>query len=63
MGDCELLCTKASDCGELRFFDEFDDVQECVNDCENVSDGQVECWLDCDTELSCSEYEFCIRGC
>jgi hypothetical protein len=61
---CETMCLQLSECNDLGFFKEFDDVQDCTNDCWEYYDSEILCMIDCDTERQgCDEFTDCVADC
>jgi len=62
-GDCDRLCQKLEHCNGADFYDEFEDIDECAEGCEDVSGTEIQCMLECDESADCAVYAECLLDC
>jgi len=61
---CGDVCEWLLDCGGDEFYENYDSVGECANECQETQhDSTMRCMIDCGESRSCEAFRVCILDC
>lgn len=61
---CGDVCERLLECGGDEFYESYDSVGECANECQDIqNDSTMECMNDCGGSRSCEAFRICILDC